>query len=272
MQHRVLRQEAVGIGQGGGSLRLEQGRVHVSDPQGEPQPERIGELDPFDGIAVEHAVEARKRREDGGRRFGQEVDRIAQFLEHLRVHLRLRVVRDGQGAAGEGAVRDGTVGVRHPVQDRHLEDVGQGRHFGIIGPDGVQVDPRSDGAGEGVVEHRLGPAVRIQVIDIVLGETVVGSALVVGENVPVEALGHLVVGAAVLAVVAVLVGRDDVGHHLGERRAHPETVMVQHFIRSLLGIGIAVREVAHAGNQAQAQDRHKQRSQYLIHSHRHLSR
>ena len=266
MEQGVLREETLGVRDRGGGLRLEQGLVRVSHAEREAQPERIGELDPLGGVAVEHAVEARERREDGGRGGGQEVDRIAQVLEHLRVHLRLRIIGNRQGAAGEGAVRDGTVGVGHPVQDRHLQDVGQGGHFGIVLPDGVQLDPRPDGPGEGVVEHRLGPAVRIQVVEVVLGETVVGSALVVGEYVPVEALGHLVVGAAVLAVVAVLVGRDDVGHHLGERGAHPQAVVVQHLVRRLLGIGIAVREFAQAGNHGHAQHRHTKGSQYLVHS------
>ena len=178
------------------------------------------------------------------------------------------VLRDVELAApGSVLAQLGAVGA---LQARKHERLGEGRAVGVAHVDALLTGAGGEhedtvrglvavqgGGGRTHQRAHVGHVLRVEHRHAVTGQAGAG----------VDAPG--VVGAAVLAVVAVLVGRDDVGHHLGERGAHPQAVVVQHLVRRLLGIGIAVREFAQAGNHGHAQHRHTKGSQYLVHSLRH---
>ena len=135
----------------------------------------------------------------------------------------------------------------------HLEDVTESGIVGGTLAEGVQLRPGSDGADIGILEEGLGPAIGHQIVLVGLVETAVGSSLVVGEDVAGEALYHLIGGRTVLLLTS-LVGRKDVGHHLGYIGAGAKVIVLEHFLGGLLGVGIAVGERLGAGHQAHHQD------------------
>jgi hypothetical protein len=176
-------------------------------------------------------------------------DGIVQILEHAAVDLLLGIVRTGQDLLFviDDAVGNRAVGVGHTVQAGDLDDI----HEGDLGREAFA--ERFDVHGLGhqtlvdIFEHAFAPATGGDVVQVVLGETAVGSARVTGENVARQVLDDLIAVGTIFAGTHLVGGTDILGH-LGERTADGQTVVLHMLFISLLGIGVPVQEIPGAGD------------------------